>query len=83
MNVLWRGGPVQQLRILSGLVLMAFAATHFINHALGLVSLEAMESFQTVRFYLTRSIVGTTLLAIAFFVHLALALVRSGWLVSA
>jgi len=78
MNVLWRGGPVQQLRILSGLVLMAFAATHFINHALGLVSLEAMESFQTVRFYLTRSIVGTTLLAIAFFVHLALALVRFG-----
>ena len=76
MNILLRGGLVQQLRVISGLVLMAFAATHFFNHALGLFSLDAMEQFQTIRLSVTRSYIGTTLLALAFFMHLVLALVR-------
>jgi adenylate cyclase len=35
---------LRQARIVSGLVLMAFALTHFLNHALGLVSMELMEA---------------------------------------
>lgn len=34
---------VQRYRVTSGLILMAFATTHLINHAFGLVSLDAME----------------------------------------
>lgn len=34
---------LRQARIVSGLVLMAFALTHFLNHALGLHSMELME----------------------------------------
>jgi adenylate cyclase len=37
-----------------------------------------MEHFQTLRFAVTRSLVGTTLLGIAFFMHLVLAIVRFG-----
>jgi adenylate cyclase len=46
MHVLARGDILQRLRLISGLVLFAFAATHFLNHALGLVSLEAMHAMQ-------------------------------------
>jgi adenylate cyclase len=31
-------------RTVTGLVLIAYLATHFLNHALGLVSLAAMEA---------------------------------------
>ncbi len=40
MHVLWRGDILQKLRLVSGLILFAFAATHFLNHALGLASVE-------------------------------------------
>ena len=33
MNVLIRGDILQRLRLASGLVLLAFVATHFLNHA--------------------------------------------------
>ena len=42
MNALIRGDVLQRIRIGSGLVLFAFAATHFLNHALGLIHLETM-----------------------------------------
>ncbi len=76
MNILFRGSLVQRGRLVSGLILFLFALTHFLNHALGLISLEAMEEFQTLRFAVTRSTVGTILLAAAFLSHLALALTR-------
>ena len=78
MNILFRGNALQRLRLTSGLILFFFALTHFINHALGLISLEAMEDFQTLRFTVTRSIVGTTVLAASFLIHMVLALVRVG-----
>ncbi|HSE88007.1 MAG TPA: adenylate/guanylate cyclase domain-containing protein [Candidatus Binatia bacterium] len=34
----------RRLRLVSGLVLLTYLGTHFINHALGLISLEAMEA---------------------------------------
>ncbi len=76
MNVLLRGGWVQQARLFSGLLIFAFAAAHFFNLALGLISLDAMENFQTLRFTVTRSVIGTTLLAAAFLAHMVLALVK-------
>ena len=39
MHVLWRGDVLQRLRLISGLILFLFALTHFLNHALGLISI--------------------------------------------
>ena len=36
-------GLGQRLRLVSGIVLFVYLTTHLLNHALGLVSLEAME----------------------------------------
>ena len=65
-----------RLRLASGLVLLAFAATHFINHALGIVSLGAMERGREVFLAAWRSPPGTLLLYGAFLVHIALALAK-------
>ncbi|RMF38395.1 MAG: (2Fe-2S)-binding protein, partial [Alphaproteobacteria bacterium] len=77
MNVIWRGGWIGRARILSGLVLFAFALTHFLNHAVGLVSVEAMEAVQHWRTAVTRSLPVSLLLAAALVIHAALAV---GWL---
>jgi adenylate cyclase len=58
MHVLARGDLLQRLRLASGLILLVFAATHFLNHALGLVSIEAMEAMQGWRKAVTRSWLG-------------------------
>jgi adenylate cyclase len=76
MYVLARGDLEQRLRLVSGLVLFVFAATHFANHALGLVSLDAMHAVQGWRKAVTRSWPGTAILLAAFLIHLALALAR-------
>ena len=68
----WRDPQVW--RLASGLVLFAFALTHFLNHALGHVSLDAMEQVQGVRRAVWRSWPGTILLYGAFALHAALAL---------
>ena len=67
---------ISQLRIASGLILFTFAATHFINHSFGLVSIELMNSGQYFRELITRSIPGTTLLATAAIVHFLLGIYR-------
>src|SRR3954447_2705633 len=46
--LLWLRNP-QTWRLASGLVLFAFVLTHFLNHALGHVSLEAMQQGQAIR----------------------------------
>ena len=69
---LWRRVTIMRLRIGSGLVLFAFAATHFANHALGLISLDAMQAGQDIRLTVTRSLVGMALLIIATAVHFGL-----------
>lgn len=74
MHILLRGGPLQRLRVASGLVLFLFAATHFLNHALGLFSLDAMQAGQDLRAVVTRSIPGTIILVLALFAHMGLGL---------
>jgi adenylate cyclase len=76
MNVLLRGDWEQRVRLAAGLVLLTFAGTHFLNHAMGLVSLDAMEEMQTLRFAVTRSLIGRGLIIGALIVHVGLALVR-------
>ena len=64
----------RQLRLASGLVLFTYVTTHFLNHALGLISLEAME--YGLRWFIAvwRSPPGTLVLYGAVVVHFALAL---------
>lgn len=76
MHVLLRGDLLQRLRLVSGLVLFTFAGAHFLNHALGLVSLEAMHDMQSVRTAVTRSTGGTVVLAAALLTHLTLGLYK-------
>ena len=40
-----RGPLVQRLRLWSGLIVLAYVTLHYVNHALGHISLEAMETF--------------------------------------
>lgn len=76
MHIYLRGDRLQRLRLASGLVLFAFAAAHFLNHALGLVSLEMMHHAQELRIAVTRSWPGTVLLLAALLTHISLALYK-------
>ena len=76
MDVLWRGNLAQRVRLGTGLVLFTFAATHFLNHALGLFSLQAMVDFDGWRTAVTRSTVGGIVLGLALLVHAGAALAK-------
>lgn len=64
----------RRLRLISGVVLFTYVLTHFVNHALGLVSLEALEHGRQMFLWLWRNPLGTTILYGALIVHLLLAL---------
>jgi adenylate cyclase len=61
-------------RTVTGLVLLAYLTTHFLNHALGLVSLAAMEAGRPWFLLLWRSALGTVLLYGSLVTHFGLAL---------
>lgn len=65
---------IRRLRIVTGVVLFTFAATHLLNHALGLVSIEVMEQVREYRTAVTRSSLGSVVLAASLVVHLILGL---------
>jgi adenylate cyclase len=65
---------LRQLRLGAGLVLFAFVATHLLNHALGLVSLAAMEEGRRWFLRVWRNPVGTAALYGAVLTHGLLAL---------
>jgi adenylate cyclase len=77
---------VRRLRITTGIVLLAFATTHLLNHALGLISLHAMEVGQTWRWKVTRSDLGQVILFASATIHLILGLskffTRRSWRMS-
>src|SRR5712692_7524358 len=64
---------VRRIRLVSGLVLLTYLATHFINHALGLISLNAMEAGRIWFLALWRNPVATAALYGALTIHLGLA----------
>ena len=65
---------VRQIRLWTGLVLFTYLTTHFLNHALGLVSLEAMAAGQDWFVLVWRSLPGTIALYGSFGIHNLLAL---------
>ena len=65
---------IRPLRLWCGLILFAYLLTHFSNHALGLISLRAMETGRIWFLALWRNPVGETLLFGALLVHWLLAL---------
>lgn len=74
---IWSERRELRWRLASGLVLTAFVATHLLNHAVGIVSLPAMEAVQSLRVGLWRSPPGTLMLYGALIVHVVLALKRT------
>src|SRR6188768_3095376 len=65
---------IRRTRIVTGLVLFTYLTTHLLNHALGLVSLDAMEAGRHWFLALWRSRLGTLALYGAITVHGVLAL---------
>lgn len=65
---------IGRLRLWSGLVLFLFVLGHFVNHALGIVSLEAMNAGMKVTIEPWRTLPGTVLFAAALAVHVVLTL---------
>ncbi|WP_339632895.1 adenylate/guanylate cyclase domain-containing protein [uncultured Sneathiella sp.] len=65
-----------RIRLASGIVLMVFLAGHLINHALGLISLNAMEAGRDIFLAIWRSVPGTTLLLGAIVLHILLVFLK-------
>ncbi|MSP52131.1 MAG: adenylate/guanylate cyclase domain-containing protein [Alphaproteobacteria bacterium] len=63
---------VGRLRLGTGIVLFVYVATHLANHALGLISLAAMESGRGVFLFLWRNWVGSALIYVSLIIHLVL-----------
>lgn len=66
----------RDIRFASGMVLLVFATTHFLNHAVGIVGLHAMEEVQNWRYWFWHSWVGTVALYASLMVHPFFALLR-------
>src|SRR5450432_2171879 len=64
---------LRRLRLVSGLLLFVYVTTHFLNHALGLISHQALADGRTVFVAIWRNPVGTLLLYGAIVVHLSMA----------
>ncbi len=64
-----RGIGVRRVRLVCGLILFCYLLSHYINHSLGNVSLEAMEYGLWFHVALWHSVVGTLLLFAALAVH--------------
>jgi len=64
---------VGRLRLISGLILFVFVLGHFSNHALGIISLRAMNEGWYYTIEPWRSLPGTILISTALAVHVLLA----------
>lgn len=60
---------IGRIRLYAGLILFAFVATHLMNHALGIISVRAMDLGRDVFVYVWRSWPGTVLLTGALVAH--------------
>src|ERR687885_1460660 len=63
------------LRLATGLIVACFVVPHFLNHSLGVVSIDAMDRLRAPLAAWWRSAPGTVLLYGALLMHFALALV--------
>jgi len=71
---LLRGIGVRQVRLTCGVILFAYLLSHYLNHALGNISLDAMELGLNLHMAFWLSPVGTLLLYPALAIHGALGL---------
>ncbi len=65
---------IRKLRLATGLILFFFVLTHFLNHAAGLISLQAAEDTRHWFLWFWRQPVPSTVLYSALTIHLLLAL---------
>jgi len=65
---------VRRTRLVTGLILLTYLSTHLLNHALGLISLAAMEWGRRWFLLLWRNPLGTVVLYSALLTHLCLAI---------
>lgn len=65
---------VHRVRLTTGLILLAFATLHLLNHAVGLVSLPAMEAARPALIGVWQTPVGLVGLYGALLIHAGLAL---------
>jgi adenylate cyclase len=65
---------VRRIRLVTGLILFAYLTTHLLNHALGLISLDAMEAARVWFLALWRNPVATITFYGSLLVHFGLAL---------
>lgn len=66
----------RDIRLVSGLILLTFATTHFLNHAMGILGLDVMERVQDWRYNVWHSRIGTIVLYGALIIHPVFALLR-------
>jgi adenylate cyclase len=59
----------RSLRLTTGLILFAYATSHFINHAFGVRSVEAMQAASAVLLAPWQTLVGRFVLYGSFFIH--------------
>ncbi len=64
---------LRRIRLTSGLVLFVYVASHFLNHALGLISRQVLADGREVFVAIWRNPAGVVLLYGAIIVHMALA----------
>ena len=65
----------RRLRLITGLIIACFVVGHFVNHSLGVVSIDAMDRLRALLAAWWRSAPGTVALYGALLTHFALALV--------
>src|SRR5438132_7669078 len=65
---------IRQLRLFSGLVMLAYVTMHLLNHAVGLISLEAMENVLWYIFRIWTNRPAQLVLYSSFLIHYVLAL---------
>ncbi len=70
------GPRLQPVRLITGLILFAFAFLHFANHAFGLIGLAEMNAVQDWRLSFTHSTVVRFILLTAILTHAALGLTK-------
>jgi len=65
---------IRRTRLTTGLILLTYLSTHLLNHALGLISLDAMNAGRVWFLALWRNPVGTATLYTSLLTHFSLAL---------
>jgi adenylate cyclase len=63
---------LRQIRLATGLVLFVYATLHFANHALGNISIDAMESGLVLQRLIWQSLPGAVILYLSLLTHMSL-----------